>query len=647
LNFDGKQALILAAVCASIGLLGVAGAQQPSVSMKYFDANGQPMRGGGETVEVKVTGRVLDAETGQPLAVFYLTQGALDRDRTSFDWAEQTRQLCTRGAFAVNLTKDSLPPAVLVEADGYLPQCSGPIRARETNMTFRLTKGSGPAGVLLTPGGQPAAGRTVYFSRLKDLIILQGPKLTPKKMSARDLSTVTDQAGRFSFAPDLDAFGVTVSDEAGFANVRVEDLPSSPEVRLQPWARVEGTLKIGTHAASNETIRLADAYAPYANYPRPVPPYMISVATTTDAEGRFVFPRVPPVEVKLFHAPKVGPAESRVLPITQITNLTLKAGETRAVTLGGEGRPVVGRVVLKNYKKPWAWQDQVFWIESLAPEPPDCPNFDAISQEYHIAKKTAKTQEDMDAAESRYLAGQDRIARQLRAYYSSPAGRQYAFSKRSYVLRFAQDGSFRIDDVPGGKYQLTLDLREQVVIKGQTHSPLIALHRQEIAVPDSAGGRSDTPLDLGVINMVAQLNPGEMAPDFAVPTLGGQAVKLSDYRGKYVLLDFWASWNGPSVAAMPDLQETYAAFKNNTNFTLLGLSLDTNIASALASSNEHRADWTQGFLGPWTGTDVPDQFGVENLPFVILIGPDGRVIAAGLHGGWIKSTVDAALSTHE
>jgi peroxiredoxin len=632
--------VILAGLSAGAGLLSVAKAQQPPVTMKPLHASGNE----GKRVQVKASGIVLDAETGQPLPAFYLTPGTLDRDRTSFDWAEQSRQLRTRGAFIINLTKEKLPPAVLIEANGYLPQCSGPIRGLETNLVFHLKKGGGPSGVVLTPEGLPAAGRTVYLSRLKDFVFLEGTNLTPKKVSSRTRSTITDQAGHFSFAPGLDDFGVMVADDAGFAEVRVEALKSSPQVRLQPWARLEGTLKIGTQPASNETVRLANAFAQFAYYPRPLPPYSIAVATTTDTEGRFVFPRVPPVDVKISHAPKIGRAGTDQIPITQITNLTLKAGETRVVTLGGQGRPVVGRLVLKNYHKTMDWQDQVFWMNSLAPEPPDCPNFDAINKEYHVARHAAKTQADIDAAEARYLAEYDRIARQLCAYYSSPAGRQYWFSRRSYVLRFAQDGAFRIDDVPGGKYELTIDPRALNGNLGQFKSPRIDLHRQEIDVPDSPGGRSDTPLDLGVINMVAPLMQGETAPDFSVKSVDEKTFKLSDYRGKYVLLNFWATWDAPSVAAMPGLKETYDAFKNDPRFAMIGLNLDTDPAAARAFAVKNKMEWPQGFLGHWSESTVPDQFGVESLPYVLLIDPGGRVLAPGLQAGSIKSAVDAALA---
>jgi thiol-disulfide isomerase/thioredoxin len=633
----------LASLMACLCLVGVAIAQ-PSTSMQFRDASGNPIGGRRQTVLVNVSGTVMDADTHEPLPSFYVTPGAQDRERTGFDWFETNRVLFDRGKFTMTFAKDRLPPAVLIEADGYLPQRSDFIRGLETNLTFMLKKGKGPTGVVLTPDGHPAAGRTVYFSRLKDLIFLEGPTLTAKKASSRGRSTVTDDAGGFSFAPDLDGFSIVIADDLGFANVRVDDLKSSPGIRLQPWAKVEGTLKIGAQLAANETVRMADAFAPFAYYPRPMPPFAISAEVTTDSSGHFVFPRVPPGDVKIFHSPKVGSPAAGLVPTTQITNLTLKAGETRTLTLGGQGRPIIGRVVLKNSATPVNWQEQVFWIDSLSPEPTDCPNFDAIGQEYRKAAAVARTQADMDAAQTRYLAEHDRIARQLCAYYSSPEGRRYWFSKRLYVLEFSPDGSFRIHDVPGGKYELTIDLRDLVNNRGQARSPLLALHRQEVEVPEAPGGRSDTPLDLGLIDMLAQLSPGDIAPDFAVPTLDNKTVKLSDYKGKYVLVNFWAMTNAPSAAEMSDLKETYAAFKNDPRFAMIGLDLDANIESARDFSVTNQFDWIQGWLGNGSDRDLPDRYGIEKLPFATLVGPDGRVLASGLPVGTIKSTVDMVLA---
>jgi thiol-disulfide isomerase/thioredoxin len=147
--------------------------------------------------------------------------------------------------------------------------------------------------------------------------------------------------------------------------------------------------------------------------------------------------------------------------------------------------------------------------------------------------------------------------------------------------------------------------------------------------------------------MLAPLHPGDPAPDFAVKTVEGQTVKLSDYKGKYVLLDFWATWSAPSVAEMPDLKETYAAFASNPRFTMIGLNLDTDLASARAFSSENQTGWTQGFLGKWSESEVPNRYGIESIPFVMLIDPNGRVLMTDMHGRTIKSAVHVALTARE
>lgn len=630
-----------------LGLLlaAAARAQSPPVSIQMLSKEGHQIGPSEKTTPVKVTARVLDAQTGQPLTAFEMTPGALDRDWRSFDWEEKNRQVAPGAEASITLYKAKLPPALLIEAPGYLPQGSGPIYGLETNITFMLQKGSGPAGVVLTPDGSPAAGRTVYLSGSRDLLVLEGTNLTPRTLSSRLRSAKTDSAGRFSFAPSLDDFGVMVVDDAGFAEVRVEALKASPQVRLQPWARVEGTLKIGSQPGSSQMVRLVSAFAEFAYYPRPMPPCSISASNKTDAEGRFVFPRVPPTDVKLAYVPQAGKAGSDEVPITQITNITLKPGETRDVTIGGQGRPVVGRVVLKNYDKALWWPDEVSWLSSLSPEPPDCPNFQATDSQYHLERRAAANQAEADAARSHYIAAYDRVARQLCAYYNTPAGRAYWFSRRSFVLQFAQDGSFRAEDVPAGKYDLTIDLRELDTQAGALRAPRIALHREQIEVPDSPGGRSDTPLDLGVIKIGAPLIQGALAPDFQVSTVDDKTIKLSDYRGKYVLLDFWAAGNTQSVQAMPDLKETFASYKDNPAFAMIGLDMDPDISAARDFSVRHRMGWTQGYLGRGDKAELADRFGAESLPYIILLDKRGRVAAAGLQGGNIKSAVDAALAS--
>jgi peroxiredoxin len=634
----------LAALCAFNGSLAAQQKARPPVSISRRDSSGWPLDGGPGTAQVRITGRVVDAETGQPLSAFALTHGRQDRQYIGFDW-EETGQPFTNGVFDVSVAKEKLAPAVLIQAPGYLPQSSGPVYGLGTNLTFLLKKGTGPAGLVLTPDGRPAAGRTVYLSRWRDRILLEGLQLEVRTNKSADIRlTRTDAAGRFSFAPDIDAYAVLVVDEAGFAETRVEDLKTLPEVRLQPYARLQGTLRIGAGPGSNETVRLAPAFAPYADYPRPFPPCDLSEKATTDGAGHFLFPRVPPVDIKIFHSPKIGQGAD-FTPVTQITNVTLKPGETREVTLGGQGRPVVGRVVLKGFDKPLDWREQECVLELLELAPPGLPSFEPLVKEYEQALRAAGDTEARLAARARFDQGRDQVARQFAAFYASAAGRRYWLARRTYVLQFAPDGSFRVEDVPGGKYQLTIEALEPGARRGPHPSPVITFHRQEVQVPDSPGGRSGAPFDLGAIETAPRLYAGAMAPDFAVNTLDDKTVRLSDFSGKFVLLDFWAASCAPFAEQTPFLKETYAAFKDNPRFAMIGLSLDTNALAPRDYVRQNQLDWPQGLLSQ--GSDLPSRYGVERLPSILLIGPTGRVLAPGLRAGAIKSTVDAALNAHD
>ncbi|GGM96728.1 thiol:disulfide interchange protein [Dyadobacter beijingensis] len=129
------------------------------------------------------------------------------------------------------------------------------------------------------------------------------------------------------------------------------------------------------------------------------------------------------------------------------------------------------------------------------------------------------------------------------------------------------------------------------------------------------------------------LNVGALAPEFTQADTAGRNVSLKDFRGKYVLVDFWASWCGPCRAENPNLIKAYERYKGK-NFTVLGISLDRQ-AARTAWLNAIRKDglpWTQ--LSDLKGWDnqVGKMYGVEAVPKNFLIDPDGRIVAKDLRG---------------
>lgn len=124
---------------------------------------------------------------------------------------------------------------------------------------------------------------------------------------------------------------------------------------------------------------------------------------------------------------------------------------------------------------------------------------------------------------------------------------------------------------------------------------------------------------------------GAQAPNFTQPTPEGKPISLADYRGKYVLVDFWASWCSPCRAENPLVLKAHQAFKGR-NFEVLSISLDEDRAKWLKAIQEDQLPWTQtSDLSGFEGT-VATQYNIHAIPQNFLIDPTGKIVAANLRG---------------
>jgi len=122
---------------------------------------------------------------------------------------------------------------------------------------------------------------------------------------------------------------------------------------------------------------------------------------------------------------------------------------------------------------------------------------------------------------------------------------------------------------------------------------------------------------------------GNLAPDFTMNDTEGKPVSLSQYKGQYVLVDFWASWCGPCRGENPNVVAAYKKYKNK-NFTVLGVSLDEDKDAWMKAIQKDELTWKHiSDLKGWQSAVVP-VYGIEGIPYNVLLDPEGKILATEL-----------------
>ncbi|MGN6644591.1 MAG: carboxypeptidase-like regulatory domain-containing protein, partial [Verrucomicrobiota bacterium] len=338
-------------------------------------------------------------------------------------------------------------------------------------------------GIVLNPAGQPAAESAVALQVTgKYLAIGKGAFAST---GARHDGSIVDAGADGSFTLPLyeGAKSVIALNEEGYAQVSLDQLKASPQIRLQKWGRIEGTLRIGQHAGTNESVVLSTAPRPLQMRARPSDRQTNDLTVTdsssialeppiyefdafkakTDEQGRFVITFVPPGEHGIARLVPNGENSWRH---RLLGTVMVKSGETAHCTFGGNGRTIIGKIKFAESEMPDLKRASVMINTPIS----------------RLMEKSRQLKTDEER----------------KAFYQSEEFQAATKVQRSFPATLQADGSFRVDDVLPGTYEVAFQPQLQPTLAMRSFT--VFTSKQELNVPE-AGKSDDSPVDWGAIEM--------------------------------------------------------------------------------------------------------------------------------------------------
>lgn len=152
-----------------------------------------------------------------------------------------------------------------------------------------------------------------------------------------------------------------------------------------------------------------------------------------------------------------------------------------------------------------------------------------------------------------------------------------------------------------------------------------------------------TPVDMTpaeVIRVAAEL--GSIAPSFTAADTAGRPVALYDFRGKVVLIDFWATWCAPCIADLPSLKERWERYRDQ-NFVIVGVSLDTNLDQWRSFLRDEAIDWVNIAEGKMWDSEIAARYKLDAIPASYLLDRNGRIMVMNKRGAALDSAISQLL----
>jgi thiol-disulfide isomerase/thioredoxin len=134
-------------------------------------------------------------------------------------------------------------------------------------------------------------------------------------------------------------------------------------------------------------------------------------------------------------------------------------------------------------------------------------------------------------------------------------------------------------------------------------------------------------------------------PGFEEKDVEGKPLSIDNYKGKVVLIDFWATWCGPCVAELPNVLKTYEKH-HAKGFEIIGISLDQDEAKLSAFTKQKKMTWQQFFDGQGWGNKLAVKYGINSIPATFLLDGEGKIIGKDVRGEALEAAVTKALGAN-
>ena len=589
----------------------------------------------GDPPGVLVTVRATD-ESGKPLRAFSVAAACQTNGGMSEVYDRDVPLGAARGETATVLVSteasQSMDFRLKVEAPGHAPFTSEPMSAspHDADLTAILRPAptqtaDAPGGdharvTLRLPGGQPAAGASVVVNDSSSghnsyisLTFFGGHK--PQAEGEHKKTVVADAAGNVALptgGADTPAF--VLHDDA-YLFTTLGELRRAAETTLRAWGRVEGAFTLNGQPRAEQRLNLQPHYGNVLRL-------SFLLSASTDRSGKFVFDRVPADDYTL----ACTEVNAGQWPQNHTIIVHVDAGETTRLAYEVTGRTITGQVRLDPPDAEIDWKKDVgdCLLTALPPKEADL----ATSQ--RPAYDDFVRYEDFKRVDEAFLHAHR---------FAESAERQ-----DTYAPTVDANGGLRFEGVTPGVYEFRLELRKSSLVNHQWQNQPLGSIRQTVVVTAPRLEHADAPQDLGTLALTvdASVVPRRPAVALGARTLEGQAINLAGYRGKPVLLLFWASWAPPTPRQLDDWQ----AAARDPRLAVLGLSLDDDPAAARQFARGHALPGTQARLEGSAKAAVTEALAIDDLPAAVLVGPDGRVAARDLSGPRLRAAADSVLAAH-